>query len=68
MRIKEIYDKYQEAIDAVAIEQEVDISVAEDMVRSVCEVRTGRIEGDILYKGVPEDFDCEAYLADYLKE
>lgn len=64
----EIYKKYKDAIDAVATAQDVDVFVAEDMVRSICQVRLGVIEGEINYQGLPEDFPCAEYLHDFYGE
>lgn len=62
----EIYEKYKDGIDAVAIAQDVDINVAKNMVRSICQVRLGQIEDESHYVGLPEDFPCEEYLKDFL--
>lgn len=62
----EIYTRYRSTIDTVSVENDVDIKVAEDMVRSECEARLGLNDGAIRYPGVPEDFRCEDYLRDYL--
>lgn len=62
----EVFTKYEDVITAVSKAEDVDIHVAENMVSSVCQVRLGQIEGEEMYKGVPEDFDCKEYLKDFL--
>lgn len=61
----ELYEKYTTDVNAVANANAVTVWVAEDMIRSICEVRLGMIEGEILYKGLREDFPCREYLIDY---
>lgn len=69
MNTNKVYEKYRDDINSVAIANgDVDIIVAENMVRSICQVRLGIIPPEINYAGLREDFPCEEYLKDFVEE
>ena len=56
---KEMQDKYQEAVKAVATANDCDMDVAYDKIRYMAQNPDGE-----KYPGVPEGFDFGAFLED----
>lgn len=61
---KEFAKKYDAVIRELAIKQEVDMFVAEDMLKYEIRVHANRVPREDTYQGIPENFDWKQATED----